>query len=63
MMSAGLKFVSFVVALFRPSLPKRGRSRIGDRNKTLAAQKPWEAEGMSRATWFRRRKEKREGRQ
>ena len=35
---------------------KRGRPRIEDRGKTLAATKPWEAEGMSRATWYSRRK-------
>lgn len=31
-----------------------------DSHKTLTATKPWEAEGMSRATWYRRQKEKRE---
>jgi hypothetical protein len=33
-----------------------------DADKSLSRTKPWEAEGMSRRTWYRRRKaEKREG--
>jgi len=35
--------------------PKRGRPLIEERGKTLAAIKPWQALGMSRATWYRRR--------
>lgn len=34
--------------------PKAGRPRIEDRDKTLAAQKPWKAAGMSRSSWYRR---------
>jgi hypothetical protein len=30
-----------------------------DRDKTLAATKPWEAAGMSRRTWYRRQAEQR----
>jgi hypothetical protein len=40
---------------------KTGRPRIEDRDKTLAATKPWLALGMSERTWFRRQAEKREG--
>lgn len=29
-----------------------------DAAKTLAATKPWEAEGLSRRTWYRRQKER-----
>jgi len=36
-----------------PASPaKRGRPRIGE-----VRTKPWEAAGMSRATWYRRRRE------
>jgi hypothetical protein len=38
---------------------KRGRPRVENRDKTLAATKPWEKAGMSRATWFARRAEAR----
>lgn len=31
-----------------------------DADKTLMATKPWEAEGMSRRTWYRRREKKHE---
>lgn len=34
--------------------PKVGRPRIEDRDKTLAALKPWCALGMSESTWRRR---------
>ena len=37
----------------------RGRPRIGAKGQTLTARKPWEAEGMSRTTWYRRQLEKR----
>ena len=40
-----------------PSETKRGRPLARDRDKTLAALKPWEAEGMSRRTWYRRQRE------
>ena len=36
----------------------RGRPRRGEEDKTLSAQKPWAKEGMSRPTWYRRKKEK-----
>jgi hypothetical protein len=41
-----------------PRSKRKGRPRLEDAGKTLAAQRPWEAAGMSRATWFRREKEK-----
>jgi hypothetical protein len=42
-------------------LPKRrvGRPLDSKKHLTYAALKPWEAEGMSRATWYRRRAEAR----
>ena len=39
---------------------KTGRPRIGDAGKTIEAKKPWLKAGMSRTTWFRRQREKRE---
>jgi len=30
-----------------------------DAHKTLSKTKPWEAEGMSKATWYRRQEEAR----
>jgi hypothetical protein len=36
---------------------KRGRPLNKDKAATLTAQKPWEAEGMSRTTWYRRQAE------
>lgn len=36
--------------------PRRGRPRVEDRGKTLSDRKPWLAEGMSRATFYRRQK-------
>lgn len=36
-----------------------GRPRLGHRAETLSATKPWAAEGMSRATWYRRQGVKR----
>jgi hypothetical protein len=39
---------------------KRGRPRIEDRDKTLAATKPWLAAGMSQRTWYRRQRERAE---
>jgi len=33
---------------------KKGRPLAKDKGKTLAATKPWEDLGMSRATWFNR---------
>lgn len=36
--------------------PKIGRPRAKDADKTLSATKPWEAEGISRRTWYRERR-------
>jgi hypothetical protein len=33
---------------------KRGRPLAKDKEKALSALRPWIAEGMSRATWYRR---------
>lgn len=41
-----------------PAKRKAGRPRVEDRHKTLAAIKPWDAAGMSRATWYARQAEK-----
>lgn len=38
---------------------KPGRPLDKDRASALEATKPWLAEGLSRATWYRRRAEKR----
>ena len=35
-----------------------GRPLAKDRARTLTAVRPWDAEGMSRSTWYRRRAEK-----
>lgn len=35
---------------------KPGRPRLEDADKTIESQKPWEAEGMSRRTWYRRKR-------
>jgi hypothetical protein len=35
---------------------KRGRPRIEDKGKTLSDAKPWVAAGMSRSSWYLRRK-------
>jgi hypothetical protein len=42
---------------------KRGRPRLEDAHKTLAAEQPWQhtVPPMSRATWFRRQSEERGG--
>lgn len=43
-----------------PPLPrKRGRPRIEERAETLMATKPWKAQEMSRASWYRRQREQR----
>ena len=44
----------------RPKAARRGRPRLEETAKTLRAQKPWEkmTPPMSRATWFRRQKER-----
>ena len=38
--------------------PRKGRPRIEDRANTIEAKRPWEAKGMSRSTWYRRKREK-----
>jgi hypothetical protein len=40
--------------------PKKGRPRIEDKGKSFEATKPWLAKGMSRRTWYARRKEERD---
>lgn len=40
---------------------KRGRPRLEEAASTVKAKEPWQAEGMSRATWYRRKAEKKEG--
>jgi hypothetical protein len=40
---------------------RKGRPRLEDRAKTLAATKPWDAAGMSRSSWYKRQAEKRSG--
>jgi hypothetical protein len=39
------------------SKPGRGRPLAKDMDKTLETRRPWEQLGMSRRTWYRRRKE------
>ena len=41
--------------------PKKGRPRIEDKGKSFEATKPWLALGMSRRTWYSRRKEQSPG--
>lgn len=36
--------------------PKMGRPMIGAEGETITAQRPWKAMGMSRSTWYRRRR-------
>ena len=38
--------------------PRKGRPRLEGRAKTIEAKRPWEAKGMSRSTWYRRKREK-----
>lgn len=40
-----------------PAPGSGGRPRKGEEGKTLQARKPWEAEGISQATWYRRQAE------
>jgi hypothetical protein len=42
-----------------PAKPAFRKPLAKDADKTLMATKPWEAEGMSRRTWYRRRAEAR----
>lgn len=39
---------------------KLGRPRVEDKDKTLEATKPWLALDMSRATWFDRKRKRKE---
>ena len=41
---------------------RRGRPRLERKSQTREALKPWEAAGMSRATFYRRLREARDGR-
>jgi hypothetical protein len=41
----------------RPQVRKRGRPLDKERHLTLTATKPWEAQGISERTWYRRQKE------
>jgi len=43
------------------SVGRRGRPLGSQRHMTNEAQKPWEAEGMSRATWYNRRRKTQSG--
>jgi hypothetical protein len=43
-----------------PKKGRGGRPRRGEEDKTLAATKPWAAEGISESTWYRRKKQPRE---
>lgn len=45
---------------FPKQVRTRGGPRIEERGKTFEATRPWEKLGMSRVTWYRRRKEMRE---
>jgi hypothetical protein len=38
------------------SRPRRGRPRKGDSRETISRAKPWATAGISRASWYRRRK-------
>jgi hypothetical protein len=45
-------------SLLPPEKPKAFRKPLAkDAHKTLMATKPWEKEGLSRRTWYRRQKE------
>jgi hypothetical protein len=47
-----------IISLPHTETIRRGRPRIEETANTLKARKPWEALGMSRRTWERRRAEK-----
>jgi hypothetical protein len=38
--------------------PRRGRPLKGKTAMTLTARQPWRAEGLSRATWYRRQQQR-----
>jgi hypothetical protein len=42
---------------------RKGRPRLENIDRTFEAGKPWAALGMSRRTWYRRKAEKRKGRE
>lgn len=44
----------------RETKSKGGRPLAKDADKALMRTQPWQAEGMSRASWYRRQAEKRE---
>lgn len=46
-----------------PSPGSGGRPKKGDEEKTLKATKPWEAQGISQRTWYRRKAEREETKQ
>lgn len=51
-----LNSAALVEAAGKPQFKPKGRPLDKDRHKALAALQPWKAEGMSRATWFRRKR-------
>lgn len=57
---SGLRSKVGVATNPRGYIPKRGNVRVEDRDKTLAATKPWETAvpPMSRRTWYRRQAER-----
>lgn len=48
------------LGLFPLADQKVGRPRVEDKDKTLEATKPWLALDMSRATWFDRKRKRKE---
>lgn len=51
--------IKFVEGAEKPEKKPRKRGQYLS-GKTAEAQKPWEAEGIGRRTWYRRRKKARE---
>lgn len=51
------KVVQYFIDQVWTPMPKLGRPRIENRDKTLKATKPWAALGMSRSTWYARQAE------
>jgi hypothetical protein len=52
------EIVKWFEADWLPRSPEQGRPRLEDKDKSFEATKPWLALGMSRRTWYSRRKEK-----
>ena len=48
------------IAGWAVNIPRKGRPRIEDKGQSFEATKPWLAKGMSRRTWYARRKEAKE---